>query len=133
MAMEKAARANDLSLLVAVGRELGHADLQDRAQNVVFNEWLGPQAVDGVIVLSAALSNFSGKEGLEALCRRLAPLPTCSIGLALTSVPSISGQQSRGHAAVGGAFGAHAQVPAHRLHRRAVGQRRGSRAFRRLP
>ncbi|MFZ5891133.1 MAG: SpoIIE family protein phosphatase [Myxococcota bacterium] len=88
LAMEKAAKQNDLSLVVAVGRELDHHEMQERAQNVVF-DWMGPEAVDGVIVLSAAMSNYSGKAGLEALCRRLQPLPSCSIGLELQGVPSI--------------------------------------------
>lgn len=89
VAFEKAARQNDLNLLVAVGRELDHPDPQDRAQNVIFNEWLGPEVVDGVIMLAAALSNYSGKEGLEALCERFAPRPVCSIGLALKNAPSV--------------------------------------------
>jgi DNA-binding LacI/PurR family transcriptional regulator/serine phosphatase RsbU (regulator of sigma subunit) len=88
-AVERAARQNDLSLVVAIGREVGHPDPHERAQNVVYTDWLGPASVDGVIILAAATSNFCGKEGLEALCERFAPLPACSIGLALENAPSI--------------------------------------------
>ncbi len=87
--VEKAARRNDLNLIVAIGRELEHVDAQERAQNVVFTDWLGPASVDGVLILSAAISNFCGQQGLQALCRRFEPLPVCSIGLEIPGVPSI--------------------------------------------
>lgn len=87
-AIEKAAARYDLNLLTVLGRELGHPTPHERTQNVLY-EWLGPESIDGVIVLSAAMANHCGTEGLVELCRRLEPLPACSIGLALPGVPSI--------------------------------------------
>lgn len=87
-AIEKAAAKYDLNLLTLLGRELMHPTLHERAQNVLY-EWLGKESIDGVIVLSAAMANYCGTEGLVELCRRLEPLPACSIGLGLPGVPSI--------------------------------------------
>jgi phosphoserine phosphatase RsbU/P len=87
-ALERAARSRGVDLFVAVGRELEH----DLPQELVLNrlyQWLSPQSVDGVVLLSASLSNFSGPEGVLRLCDRLAPVPICSIGLRLPHVPSI--------------------------------------------
>jgi sigma-B regulation protein RsbU (phosphoserine phosphatase) len=87
-AIEKAAARYDFNLLTVLGRELDNPAVQERAQNVLY-EWLSPQSIDGVIVLSAAMANHCGTEGLVELCRKLEPLPACSIGLSLPGVPSI--------------------------------------------
>lgn len=87
-AFENAAKARGVDLLVAVGRELDHPASHERALNRLYH-WISPDSVDGVAVMSALLSNFSGKDGLSRLCRALAPLPCCSIGLPLPGVPSI--------------------------------------------
>lgn len=87
-AIEKAAAKNDFNLLTVLGREVDNPAPHERAQNVLY-DWLGPESVDGVILLSAAMANHCGTEGLVELCRRLAPLPVCSIGLALPGAPSI--------------------------------------------
>ncbi|HEY2406215.1 MAG TPA: substrate-binding domain-containing protein, partial [Polyangiaceae bacterium] len=86
--IEKAAHRNDVNLVAMIGRELDHEDEQERVQNVLYGEWLRPEAIDGVIVLSAAISNFCGKEGLQRLCKSLAPIPVCSIGLEIPGTPS---------------------------------------------
>jgi phosphoserine phosphatase RsbU/P len=87
-ALERAAQSRGAELLVVVGRELEAELAHERALNQVYR-WLGPERVDGVVVLSAALANFSGPEGVLRLCHELLPVPSCSIGLRLPDVPSI--------------------------------------------
>jgi sigma-B regulation protein RsbU (phosphoserine phosphatase) len=87
-ALERAARSRGVDLFVAVGRELEHELSQERVLNRLF-QWLSPESIHGAVLLSAALSNFSGPEGVLRLCYELAPVPCCSIGLRLPDVPSI--------------------------------------------
>jgi DNA-binding LacI/PurR family transcriptional regulator/serine phosphatase RsbU (regulator of sigma subunit) len=87
-AFETAAQARGVDLIIAVGRELEHDVLHERALNRVY-DWIRADGVDAVAVMSAVICNFTGKGGPERLCRALAPLPTCSIGLQLPGVPSI--------------------------------------------
>jgi DNA-binding LacI/PurR family transcriptional regulator/serine phosphatase RsbU (regulator of sigma subunit) len=87
-AIEKAMVERDLNLISVLGRELRHPAEHERAQNVLF-DWLSPESIDGVIMLSGAMANYCGTEGLVELVSRLKPLPACSIGLALPGIPSI--------------------------------------------
>src|SRR5688572_2924791 len=88
MAIGRVAERRGADLLVAIGRALEHEDENERALNVLY-QWLTPGSVDGAIVVAAAISKYVGSEGIARLCRALAPLPTCSIGLALPGTPSI--------------------------------------------
>jgi phosphoserine phosphatase RsbU/P len=88
MAIGRVAASRGADLVVAIGRALDHEDDNERALNVLY-EWLTPRSVDGAIVVAAAISKYVGSEGIIRLCRSLAPLPTCSIGLALPGIPSI--------------------------------------------
>ncbi len=87
-AIGRVAAQRGLDLWVAIGRELEHEDLNERALNGVYR-WLTQYSVDGAIVVGAALANFVGTAGISALCRDLEPAKTSSIGLALPGVPSI--------------------------------------------
>lgn len=88
MAIGRVAARRGADLVVAIGRALDHEDDNERALNVLY-EWLTPASVDGAIVVAAAISKYVGSDGIARLCRALAPLPTCSIGLALPGIPSI--------------------------------------------
>jgi sigma-B regulation protein RsbU (phosphoserine phosphatase) len=87
-AIGRVATRRGVDLLVAIGRALDHEDENERALNVVY-DWLTNSSVDGAIVAAAAISKYAGSDGIARLCRTLAPLPTCSIGLLLPGVPSI--------------------------------------------
>jgi phosphoserine phosphatase RsbU/P len=87
-AVGRAATRRGVDLWVTIGRELEHEDRNERALNEIYR-WLGPGTIDGAIVVAGALANFVGSEGIAALCRDLAPVETCSVGLALAAVPSI--------------------------------------------
>lgn len=88
MAIGQVAARRGVDLLVAIGRALDHEDPNERALNVLY-EWLTESSVDGAIVVAAAISKYAGTEGIARLCRRLAPVETCSIGLPLPGIPSI--------------------------------------------
>jgi phosphoserine phosphatase RsbU/P len=87
-AIGRVAARRGADLVVAIGRALDHEDENERALNVVYS-WLSKESVDGAIIVAAAISKYSGSEGIARLCRSLAPIPTCSIGLLLPGVPSI--------------------------------------------
>jgi len=87
-AVGRAAARRGIDLWVALGRELEHEDEGERALNVMY-EWISARSVDGAIIVAGALANFVGNTGISELCRKLAPIKTCSIALALPGVPSI--------------------------------------------
>jgi phosphoserine phosphatase RsbU/P len=87
-AIGRVAARRGVDLWVVVGRELEHSDEGERALNVIY-DWITSPAVDGAILIAGAMANFAGKDGIAALCRRLSPVKTCSIALALPDVPSI--------------------------------------------
>jgi DNA-binding LacI/PurR family transcriptional regulator/serine phosphatase RsbU (regulator of sigma subunit) len=88
MAIGRVAARRGVDLFVAIGRALEHEDENERAMNVLYG-WLTKSSVDGAIVVAAAISNYVGSEGVAGLCRALAPVQTCSIGLVLPGIPSI--------------------------------------------
>lgn len=88
MAIGRVAARRGLDMVVAIGRALDHEDDNERALNVLY-DWLRESSVDGAIVVAAAISKYSGASGIAGLCRALAPVPSCSIGLLLPGVPCI--------------------------------------------
>lgn len=88
-AFERAAQRDGFDLIIVIGRALGHADAAERAQNAVY-DWLTPESVDGVVLLSSTLINFQGLDPLRALIQRLGPLPKVSVGTDLQRVASIT-------------------------------------------
>jgi DNA-binding LacI/PurR family transcriptional regulator/serine phosphatase RsbU (regulator of sigma subunit) len=87
-ATERVAARRGIDLWVALGRELEHENEGERALNVMYR-WITSRAVDGAIVISGAVANFVGSDGIAELCHRLAPIKTCSISLSLPGIPSI--------------------------------------------
>lgn len=87
-AIERASRRHGFNLLVCMGRELGHADPNERAQNAVY-DWVSNDVADGALLLSGTLSNFVGVAGLARLCERLAPIPVVNIGMAVPGYASV--------------------------------------------
>jgi DNA-binding LacI/PurR family transcriptional regulator/serine phosphatase RsbU (regulator of sigma subunit) len=87
-AIERAARRHGYNLVVFMGREIGHADPNERAQNAVYG-WVSSEAVEGALVLSGTLANFAGIEGLQALCERLRSIPIVSVGMEIPGHSSV--------------------------------------------
>lgn len=87
-AIERAASRHDCNLIVLTGREVGHPDPNERAQNAVY-DWVSSEVVDGALLLSGTIANFVGTGGMQALCERLRTIPIVSIGLAIPGVSSV--------------------------------------------
>lgn len=87
-AVERAATANDVSVLVVMGQPIAAPVAAAVTQNHIY-ELIGAGRVDGVIVCSATLGHYCGTDGLVAFCRSYAPLPVCSIGVELPGIPSV--------------------------------------------
>jgi sigma-B regulation protein RsbU (phosphoserine phosphatase) len=87
-AIGRVAAHRGVDLIVTIGRALEHEDPNERALNVIY-DWLRKDSVDGAIVVASAMSNFVGSAGIAQLCHALAPIRTCSIGVALAGVPSL--------------------------------------------
>ncbi|WP_437730168.1 SpoIIE family protein phosphatase [Sorangium sp. So ce1335] len=86
--VERAAEAHDVHLIFAVGEILAGDASSEAVQNSIYR-LVAAEAVDGVVVASGTLCNYLGVEELRRFCRSFAPVPLCSIGLALEGVPSI--------------------------------------------
>ena len=87
-AVERAAALKGVDVLVVMGQGVGARTVSEVAQNRIY-ELLSPECLDGIIVVSATLGHYCGLEGLTALCKSYAPLPVCSVGVALAGVPSL--------------------------------------------
>ncbi|WP_437774815.1 SpoIIE family protein phosphatase [Sorangium sp. So ce1097] len=86
--VERAAEAHDVNLLVAFGETLALSGASGSAQNSIYH-LIGSETVDGVIVASATLCHHVGIDGMRRFCRSYAPLPVCSLGMAIEGVPSL--------------------------------------------
>ena len=87
-AVQRAANAYDVEVMTFVGLRIGSKDVFEATQNRVY-ELVTSARVDGVIVVSSLMAHFCGVSGIAELCRRYAPMPLCSIGLAVEGVPSV--------------------------------------------
>jgi DNA-binding LacI/PurR family transcriptional regulator/C4-dicarboxylate-specific signal transduction histidine kinase/ActR/RegA family two-component response regulator len=79
----------DLNLMVVVGRPFEAGDPAGRAQNAIY-QLMHQDCVDGLILVSSALASSSGAESISRLQKMLPNLPTCSIGLRVPDMPSVS-------------------------------------------
>ncbi len=86
-AVAREAQRRDVNLLSFAGVRLGAPSPIEATQNRLY-DWVSTRRVDGIVLVSSTLGHYCGAPGLEALCRRYAPMPMCSIGLALEGVPS---------------------------------------------
>lgn len=96
-AVWREAERRGVAVLTVVGSRLGTGGTFEAAQNHIF-ELIGARRVDGVVALSAILTSSDGAAGVEALCYKYAPLPVCSVGVAIAGVPSLLVDNARGMA-----------------------------------
>lgn len=75
-------------LLVVYGRSLQEPLPSSAAHNAIFH-LIGPETVDGILLLSSCLAGYAGLEGIIDLTRRYGSMPICSIGLAVPGIPSV--------------------------------------------
>lgn len=88
-AFERVALREGFDLVVVMGRCPGDPDPVERVQNVLY-DWITPQSVDGVVLLSGVLVNFLGTAAVDALIARLGSVPKVSIGVEMLQVPSVT-------------------------------------------
>ncbi len=87
-AVERAAARRGTSLLVVAGQCVGAPSVLERTQNRIYRI-LSSERVDGIITVSATLGHYCGPHGMGELIRGYAPLPVCSVGVAIDGVPSL--------------------------------------------
>ncbi|HET6147872.1 MAG TPA: substrate-binding domain-containing protein [Polyangia bacterium] len=83
-----AARTRDVNLTVFAGGILGAPANEGVYRNFVF-DLCTARNVDGVVLVAGAIGNHLGAPAVEALARRLSPLPLASLALALPGIPSV--------------------------------------------
>jgi phosphoserine phosphatase RsbU/P len=83
-----AALARDANLWCFVGGELQSELPGDAERNRIFDV-VGPENVDGVVVIAGALANKCGPDVLPRFCERFAGLPMCTIAGQVEGVPSV--------------------------------------------
>ncbi|WP_437817603.1 SpoIIE family protein phosphatase [Sorangium sp. So ce1078] len=86
--VERAAEAHDVNLVVAFGETRARRGYTLDARGSIYS-LVGAMTVDGVVIVSSALTNHLGVEGAYEFCRSYAPLPLCSVGLAMEGIPSV--------------------------------------------
>ncbi len=89
LVFEKECQRLDLNLMIVVGRPFEAVDPAGRAQNSIYR-LMHEHCVDGLILVSSALASSAGPEGIRRLLKHLPNVPTCSIGLPLSEVPSVA-------------------------------------------
>ncbi|MGA2447397.1 MAG: substrate-binding domain-containing protein [Polyangiaceae bacterium] len=90
-----AASEAGVSLLCFVGGSLP-TDLGDGVHHRIF-DLIDPRNVDGVVVLTATLMHRVGHSAVEAFCKaRLQAIPSCSVGVTMTGIPSVVSDGARG-------------------------------------
>ncbi|MGK3981416.1 SpoIIE family protein phosphatase [Sorangium sp. So ce136] len=86
--VERAAEEHDVNLLVVFGETHARPGYTMVPSNTIY-PLIGAETVDGLVIVSSALTNHLGIRGTHEFCRSYAPLPVCSVGLALPGVPSV--------------------------------------------
>lgn len=87
-AVQRAANKHGVNTMVFAGLRVGGPSVAEITQSRIY-DLVTPATVDGVILISAVLAHYCGKEGIAALAKRYAPLPMCSVGLEIEGVPSL--------------------------------------------
>jgi len=83
-----AARERGASLICFTGGVIRANKRAGGERNAVY-DLVGPESVDGLLVMAGTLSNTIGMIELSRYCERYRPLPICSIAVAIDSFPSV--------------------------------------------
>ncbi|WP_438028468.1 SpoIIE family protein phosphatase [Sorangium sp. So ce233] len=93
--VERAAEEHDVNLLVVFGETHARSGYSMTPTTSIY-PLISAETVDGVVIVSSAITNHLGIEATHAFCRSYAPLPMCSVGLTLAGVPSVIVDNARG-------------------------------------
>jgi len=83
-----AARDHDANVVCFAGGVLDSPTRLGRQRNAIY-ELVGPQNVDGLVVMAGTIGNHVGPEALAAFLERFRPLPMCSVAMPIPGVPSV--------------------------------------------
>jgi DNA-binding LacI/PurR family transcriptional regulator/serine phosphatase RsbU (regulator of sigma subunit) len=89
------AQANDVSLLCIAGGVLRSPFRFGARRNFIY-DIIGPECVDGLVVMSGTLGNYIGPNKLTRYCERYRPLPMSSISVAMPGIPSVLVDNAKG-------------------------------------
>lgn len=82
------AKDHDVNLICFAGGGIDSPQRFGKQRNRIFN-LVGQSCVDALLLMSGTLANDIGPSAMSRYCKRFAPLPTCSIAVALDDIPSI--------------------------------------------
>lgn len=86
-AIERAAAERDTNLLFVTGQQIATLG-SDSLANTIY-ELVTPRSCDGIIALSGTFGHRAGVDGTLRFLKAYAPLPACSIGIALPGIASV--------------------------------------------
>lgn len=92
---EKKSSELDVNLVFYFGRALYEPHFACAAQNAIF-DLVHPDRIDGLISISSVLATSCGAERLRGFLERYRPMPLCSIGVEVPTVPSLVVDNARG-------------------------------------
>jgi len=93
--IESRARQRGVGVVCFVGHRIDSPIASEAAANVAYRI-ADPRNVDGLVVISSAISTFLDQEGLSRLFASQPDLPQVSIGLGVSGVPSVTADGSNG-------------------------------------
>lgn len=93
--IESRARQRGVGVVCFVGHRVDSPIASEAAANVAYRI-ADPRNVDGLVVVSSAISTFLDQEGLGRLFASQPDLPQVSIGLGVSGVPSVTADGSNG-------------------------------------
>lgn len=97
--VDSVARKRDVNLICFPGKPL-RSPLEFEAQSNILYDLVGAQNVDGLVIWSAGLHLFVGRQELNTFCERFRPLPMVTAGVLIEGIPGVSVDNYRGMRAI---------------------------------
>jgi len=79
---------NDINLIYYAGRPINHPNNFEALCNILY-DFLNSKKIDGLIILSGSLCQFSDREKLENILQKYKHIPKVSISIPFDNIPSI--------------------------------------------
>ena len=89
------AQVNGVGLVCIAGGVLRSPFRFGARRNFIY-DLVGPECVDGLVLMSGTLGNYIGPNKLARYCERFRPLPMCSISVAMPGIPSVLVDNAKG-------------------------------------
>ena len=89
------AQANGVGLICIAGGVLRSPFRYGARRNFIY-DLVGPECLDGLVIMSGTLGNYIGPNKLARYCERYRPLPMSSISVAMQGIPSVLVDNAKG-------------------------------------